>query len=631
MENNREDREEDDLEWFIVNNNQPVSSSSSSTPLPPPQNHQFDFPASFPANFALQENPPRRESVPENHPFQLSQPEFSPYHQINMPRVNPSFLELDTIYHPRTLLEIDFNRLNLSTPSRHSPVPNGLSPVSDVNLQRLRVESAVRGQNGMYTFGAYPGEESLESFGLHNLNSNSVSENYQNQYQNQYNQEQSERQNLVLGTNRYLPTTTTTTGAYTIQNGFRSDYNMGYGRASSSNEIGGYGSYGSSSFNGIGGYAGYLGSSSIGIGGLGGSSSNGNGYRAEANPYYDSNLLQQSRQRLNLVSLEELRGRIVLAAMDQRGCRFLQKKFEARNPEEIEMIFSEVKDHVRELMVHQFGNYFIQKFFEVCSQEQITQMLLLVVSDERQLINICGDMHGTRAMQKLLNYLITGEQKSIIISVLRRITATLTKSLNGHHVIQHCLKFFSSEEIKHLLTVVADNCLEIATDKSGCCVLQQCVLHAEGEPRERLLAEITGNALILAEHPYGNYVVQYMLGLRIPEVTAGILAQLVGSHVSLAMNKYGSNVVEKCLREAGEDQVSRIIREIVSSQNFLMVLQDPYGNYVAQSALAISKMELFATPWLASFRCITHSSIAIPMGRGSWHVPEAASSAYKRC
>ncbi|XP_028118446.1 putative pumilio homolog 8, chloroplastic [Camellia sinensis] len=80
-----------------------------------------------------------------------------------------------------------------------------------------------------------------------------------------------------------------------------------------------------------------------------------------------------------------------------------------------------------------------------------------------------------------------------------------------------------------------------------------------------------------------------MLGLRIPEVTAGILAQLVGSHVSLAMNKYGSNVVEKCLREAGEDQVSRIIREIVSSQNFLMVLQDPYGNYVAQSALAISK------------------------------------------
>ncbi|CAL5368015.1 unnamed protein product [Camellia sinensis] len=58
--------------------------------------------------------------------------------------------------------------------------------------------------------------------------------------------------------------------------------------------------------------------------------------------------------------------------------------------------------------------------------------------------------------------------------------------------------------MEHLWTVVADNCLEIATNKSGCCVLQQCVLHAEGEPRERLLAEITRNALILAEHPYGS-------------------------------------------------------------------------------------------------------------------------------
>lgn len=51
--------------------------------------------------------------------------------------------------------------------------------------------------------------------------------------------------------------------------------------------------------------------------------------------------------------------------------------------------------------------------------------------------------------------------------------------------------------------MVADNCLDIATDKSGCCVLQQCVEHALGEPRERLLAEITSNALILSEHPYG--------------------------------------------------------------------------------------------------------------------------------
>lgn len=57
--------------------------------------------------------------------------------------------------------------------------------------------------------------------------------------------------------------------------------------------------------------------------------------------------------------------------------------------------------------------------------------------------------------------------------------------------------------LQHILNVVADNCLEIATDKSGCCVLQQCVAHAKGEPQIRLLAEIVANALVLSEHPYG--------------------------------------------------------------------------------------------------------------------------------
>ncbi|KAK4401717.1 putative pumilio8, chloroplastic [Sesamum angolense] len=254
-------------------------------------------------------------------------------------------------------------------------------------------------------------------------------------------------------------------------------------------------------------------------------------------------------------TLEDLRGQMFLVARDQHGCRFLQTK----------------------------------KLLEVCNEDQMTQLVLLVIDDDRTLKDICIDMYGTRAVQKLIEHVTTAEQRALVVSVLRRITVALTKDMNGHHVIQHCLKFFSSEDNKHILNVVADNCLDIATDKSGCCVLQQCVAHAQGEARDRLIAEITSNSLILSEHPYGNYVVQYIVGLRIPHVTADIIAQLTGSYVSLSMNKYGSNVVEKCLREAEGDQFLHIINEISNSPNFLRVLQDPYGNYVAQSALTIAK------------------------------------------
>ena len=57
--------------------------------------------------------------------------------------------------------------------------------------------------------------------------------------------------------------------------------------------------------------------------------------------------------------------------------------------------------------------------------------------------------------------------------------------------------------LQPIMKVVADNCLDIAMDKSGCCVLQQCVLHADGVSRDRLMAEIIANALPLSEHPYG--------------------------------------------------------------------------------------------------------------------------------
>lgn len=51
-------------------------------------------------------------------------------------------------------------------------------------------------------------------------------------------------------------------------------------------------------------------------------------------------------------------------------------------------------------------------------------------------------------MQTMLQHLTTKEQRALVVSVLRRITVTLTKSVNGHHVIQHCVKFFSHEEKK---------------------------------------------------------------------------------------------------------------------------------------------------------------------------------------
>lgn len=57
--------------------------------------------------------------------------------------------------------------------------------------------------------------------------------------------------------------------------------------------------------------------------------------------------------------------------------------------------------------------------------------------------------------------------------------------------------------LQHLLNEVANNCLKIATDRSGCCVLQKCLKHYMGALKERLVAGIIANAFLLAEDRYG--------------------------------------------------------------------------------------------------------------------------------
>ncbi|KAL6966226.1 Pumilio 12 [Sarracenia purpurea var. burkii] len=138
------------------------------------------------------------------------------------------------------------------------------------------------------------------------------------------------------------------------------------------------------------------------------------------------------------------------------------------------------------------------------------------------------------------------------------------------------------------------NCVELATDCHGCCVLQKCLSRSDGDQRHRLICEIISNALILCQDRFGNYVVQFVFGLHVPWATVDILDQLEGNFGDLSMQKYSSNVVEKCLKYAGEEHRSSIIRELINNPRLDQIMQDPYGNYVIQAALNHSKGTLHA-------------------------------------
>ena len=119
-------------------------------------------------------------------------------------------------------------------------------------------------------------------------------------------------------------------------------------------------------------------------------------------------------------------------------------------------------------MTDPFGNYLCQKLLEYASDEQRNLICDSVASD---LVNISLNMHGTRAVQKMIDFLATGRQvrfsygtrpvwsspsyqtnphcaaqiHSIIVALSLHVVV-LIKDLNGNHVIQKCLNKLAPDD-----------------------------------------------------------------------------------------------------------------------------------------------------------------------------------------
>merc|ERR1712000_343309 len=290
-----------------------------------------------------------------------------------------------------------------------------------------------------------------------------------------------------------------------------------------------------------------------------------------------------------LTSLDQAAGQVYAMCKDQHGCRFLQKKLEEKekNYEAVNMIFDEVYDHMVELMTDPFGNYLCQKLIEHCDEQQ---QLLIVQKVSPKLVEISKNMHGTRAVQKMIECLCTPSQVQLVVNALRSSVVSLIKDLNGNHVIQRCLHELSYSDKQFVYDAVAANCVEVATHRHGCCVMQRCIDSASEEQKLQLVRQISSNVLLLVQDQFGNYVVQYVLDLNFSTVKVNLIQEFLGSLASLSMQKFSSNVIEKCLHVADEKVKVQLIDELMESASLPELRNTNYGKRI-QNKIALKDMD----------------------------------------
>ena len=239
-------------------------------------------------------------------------------------------------------------------------------------------------------------------------------------------------------------------------------------------------------------------------------------------------------------------------------------------------------------MTDPFGNYLCQKLLEHSNDEQRT---VLVSNSAPQMVQIALNQHGTRALQKLIEYLSTPAQIQTVKEALKDKVVELIQDLNGNHVIQKCLNRLTSEDAQFIFDAVGTHCVVVGTHRHGCCVLQRCIDHASGNQKADLIAQITQNAFKLVQDPFGNYVLQYIVDLNEIVFTDPLCYSFQTRVVELSKHKFSSNVVEKCIRHADPSVATMMIEEMLNANELEKMLRDSFANYVVQTALDYAEPE----------------------------------------
>ena len=85
--------------------------------------------------------------------------------------------------------------------------------------------------------------------------------------------------------------------------------------------------------------------------------------------------------------------------------------------------------------------------------------------------------------------------------------------------------------------------------------------------------------------------VQYIMDLPYPDIGNQLARRFQGHVADLSTQKFSSNVIEKCLKAADRPTLTAMIIELTDGEALPMLLQDPYGNYVVQTALSLADPE----------------------------------------
>jgi pumilio RNA-binding family len=312
------------------------------------------------------------------------------------------------------------------------------------------------------------------------------------------------------------------------------------------------------------------------------------------------------QQVLDLRSPGDVPG-LVEFAKDTNGSRWLQSKLEDAQCQEGERsrVIEILGPYIQDLSQDQFGNFVVQKLFDIGTNNQKRKLGELL---QGKVLVLTKAAHGCRVIQKAFQFLPRDVQTQLAMELQDNVDECI-KDLHGNHVIQKCIEQMPPESVDFIIKGVSDQVEQYAVHMYGCRVIQRLLEHCQPDQLENkdVLKKITKGTKELSENEFGNYVVQHMLEHG-REVDKKKILTIVCEHIAdFGKAKCSSNVVEKCfeicttgchadyLKEDRDKLFKTMLASRIAQGKHDTLLQelatDDFGNYIVQRMCEHSKGE----------------------------------------
>ena len=283
---------------------------------------------------------------------------------------------------------------------------------------------------------------------------------------------------------------------------------------------------------------------------------------------------------------------------------------EVASDEEKEHLLEEILISMHRIRNDVFGNYVIQKLFELGTSDIRSKLKQSLVGE---VVSLSKTMYGCRVVQKALESLDNEDLPALIHEFKGSLVECILDPY-GNHVVQKCI------EVLCVRAKTADNVGDSKTARSlrqncqfifytsleslpmlschpfGCRVIQRIIENSVEPNFTRVFDTIAACHTQLLDDQYGNYVIQHLLQYgRVVDKETIMHTVLDSGLVKLSRQKYASNVVEKLLKYGTPTIRGMIIKDMLKEGGaedgtaaVLLMVRDAYANYVVQTALDVA-------------------------------------------